>query len=733
LLIFISDMPGERDIIKNLKYIVTVEDAEKARSVLEELHEAIASSRDALITQGFTMKEILTVSNTIQQLENMRAEAVEKGTWNLVKHQELLREILRLISQHPDLMREIDRETQAVSRSLDNINRQLVEGQNSLQTWSRIWNEMARALGLITVPASLVDLGSRLIQFAESMNRVIYGMRGIMAVPGEEAIGTREAARLEFSLRGLSYRVGESEETLKRWIGSLKSSEIFFETEWGRQFQRLTIEAASGSAEAHRQLDEQIEYLSRTLESFKMTTGYGEEALFNFSKYMSDLTRMDFPQFVGAYYELAKAAREANVEFRQFESFFRDIFTSLRMYGITLGSAIDLTKEFGEMLNLGVISTRDFVDTMNIAKSSFDPNKTGTMLWYLANFGQSPEVKDIATRALQAGSEGIAAWQHLMGVQPQMIKEYWDKASEEWKRQTIEAARILGYQGEATGQAIAEFRAKIGTELPRAMLEVPGQIGSALGSSLAAQEIYRQLGISTEEVALRMGTAAEGISKLTTTGDAFNLTIEEQTRFAQEEAEMRERGNVMMKEQETIMRKFLANINEAAESLGIFSHVMINVLEAAGIGAVGIGGITALERAGGFGLGGGGGGGLTQTITHGVTQGVAQGLTQGLMRAGISGMQGIFGGLGGMGGLLGVAAPVGLLAGLGLAVGYSAWAGAEERRRETERAATTINNRFIIQGPDADQVATIAAKKILEAQENAGKTTQVDQLTEIRL
>ncbi len=409
--------------------------------------------------------------------------------------------------------------------------------------------------------------------------------------------------RFEFSFRGLALRVGESEETLKGWIGALKSSEVFFETEWGRKFQALTIQAASGSAEAHKQLDAQIEQVIRANKAFELTTGYSSSGLQNFTKRMSDLTRMDFPEMIGAYKDLADRARAVGVEFHQFEGFFRDILTTYRMYGVTVSSVMDITEKWGEALNLGIVSTRDFVDAINLAKGAVDPNRAGTMLWFMANYAQTPEARQLAERALAQGPGGIAAIQQIMGgMDPMKMREMWDTLPEEARRSVYEQARMLGYEG-PFGKELTEWMAQArkdwSTGLAGLPMEATRQFGVA--GSMVGLEISKQLGTGSDfdKILTNMAiTSSEAFQKMEISSYALSGASKEGVDFMGKYNEMMAQGKKVMDEQMTPMKKFQAWLNDINESLGLFNTGLRDAAEYLGVGLVGTGGLLTAQRAG---------------------------------------------------------------------------------------------------------------------------------------
>ncbi len=177
-------MPGERDIVKNLKLALSIEGASELGRILGDITEKLGKMEETMVAAGRSISDIEEVVSRLNALEERRVEAVKAGVWNSQLQREILSETLEIMSKYSGVFRELEVATGGTSQALARIKGQLKEGRNILGEWRDIWNRMASALGFLTVPTSLIDMGRRLIEFTEGLNRSIYGIRELMAVSG---------------------------------------------------------------------------------------------------------------------------------------------------------------------------------------------------------------------------------------------------------------------------------------------------------------------------------------------------------------------------------------------------------------------------------------------------------------------------------------------------------------------------------------------------------------------
>lgn len=311
-----------------------------------------------------------------------------------------------------------------------------IEGLGGLgRTVGSVSRVLSRFLG-ITVPLTVADM---LKQVADLINKwsaeitatfsnFAFGMMGSFDLSRQELLA------LGRYLDALGYQLMLSRRDIESFIVHFRTSGLMFTTDLGMYLAdmqksfaqgRITVEEfARGIGEVITPMRELSLALGMTLDQLVRTMVEWRRLL---------MTR-DIEEVSKAITWLYTSAKDLGADFNMLIDITRQVVSTTRLYGIDLWRLTGVVKDFSDLISDGVIKVQDFTNALVRGREQVSADKHGTLLYFLANYGTSEEVRQIAQRFLSKGVEGVYEYSLFITTQVETLRRIYDKLPEESRR-----------------------------------------------------------------------------------------------------------------------------------------------------------------------------------------------------------------------------------------------------------------------------------------------------------
>lgn len=298
----------------------------------------------------------------------------------------------------------------------------------------------------VSVPLSFADALKKIVETIDNLTQrftEVYTSLA-MAYYGEMEIGRSELYAFSQYLRGLGHIFLMSEREIREALVTFRVSGLQFSTDVGRilnDLQRGFLEgtvSASEFANGVRQVLEPIRALGL---AFGMST---RQVMDFMREWRPLLLASEVNEIYKAMTLLHQMSAEYGIDLNMLINTTRDVMRATRLYGIDIYQTAYMMLQFREAINMGVVTAQDFVNVLVRGREAIDPGRHGSVLWFMANFGTTPEVREMVQRFLSQGAEGITAFTLLLTTRAERLREVYDTVNEDMRRLLTDIFKSIG-------------------------------------------------------------------------------------------------------------------------------------------------------------------------------------------------------------------------------------------------------------------------------------------------